>query len=64
MSQERMKPSKLTEAYDGIIKERAIAYKDFYIDYVATHSAPIPEEEEMWGLFEDYLSKQEKLHHA
>jgi hypothetical protein len=64
MSQERIKSSKLTEVYDDVIKERAIAYKDFYIGYVATHSAPIPEEEEMWGLFMNNLVNKEKLHHA
>ncbi len=58
------KPTKLEQALDDIIKKRAFQFKEFWIDYNIKHTAPIPDDEAMWKLFQDYLEEQEKLHHA
>jgi hypothetical protein len=64
MLQKIQKNPKFYEALDGIYEKTSVDFKNFWVDYVANHPVPIPDDKEMWNKFIEYKSKEEKLHHA
>ena len=64
LSNDVLKSKKIHEAYSEPLKKLAIGFKNFCIDFATTNPAPHPEDEELFELYIDKLSKEEKLHSA
>jgi hypothetical protein len=59
-----LKQQKIRDAYYEPLKEFAIGFYYFCNKYIVEHPVPIPSDDELWYMYIEKLSNEEKLHTA